>query len=196
MSALIGLGQKPTHQINCKRQTRRRPARGWPGRFRRPTATSEKPDYLKLDILSGISAGLVALRILSTDFMTETRKLAAILAADVVGYSRLACMDEDRILAAWYRPLVGSPRMEAADANDNPTPRIDGRPWRGSALSSFPTASMSANPPRTARSASSSWACGYPKNTSTPSPMYFATNPPTRCTVGPLHTRCHHVPLL
>jgi adenylate cyclase len=31
--------------------------------------------------------------------MTETRKLAAILAADVVGYSRLASVDEDRILA-------------------------------------------------------------------------------------------------
>ena len=31
--------------------------------------------------------------------MTETRKLAAILAADVVGYSRLAATDEDRTLA-------------------------------------------------------------------------------------------------
>ena len=31
--------------------------------------------------------------------MTETRKLAAILAADVVGFSRLACVDEDRTLA-------------------------------------------------------------------------------------------------
>src|ERR1019366_424232 len=31
--------------------------------------------------------------------MTETRKLAAILAADVVGYSRLASEDEDRTLA-------------------------------------------------------------------------------------------------
>jgi adenylate cyclase len=30
--------------------------------------------------------------------MTGTRKLAAILAADVVGYSRLAGMDEDRTL--------------------------------------------------------------------------------------------------
>src|SRR5215472_11631139 len=34
-----------------------------------------------------------------TDFMPETRKLAAILAADVVGYSRQASTDEDRILA-------------------------------------------------------------------------------------------------
>ena len=31
--------------------------------------------------------------------MTETRKIAAILAADVVGYSRLARSDEDRTLA-------------------------------------------------------------------------------------------------
>jgi adenylate cyclase len=31
--------------------------------------------------------------------MSDTRKLAAILAADVVGYSRLAGADEDRILA-------------------------------------------------------------------------------------------------
>jgi TolB-like protein/class 3 adenylate cyclase len=35
----------------------------------------------------------------TADFMTETRKLAAIFAADVVGYSRLAGMDEDRTLA-------------------------------------------------------------------------------------------------
>jgi hypothetical protein len=31
--------------------------------------------------------------------MTETRKLAAILVADVVGYSRLAGADEDRTLS-------------------------------------------------------------------------------------------------
>ena len=31
--------------------------------------------------------------------MAETRKLAAILAADVVGYSRLAGSDEERTLA-------------------------------------------------------------------------------------------------
>jgi adenylate cyclase len=36
--------------------------------------------------------------------LTETRKLAAILAADVVGYSRLAGADEDRTLA-WLRAL-------------------------------------------------------------------------------------------
>ena len=31
--------------------------------------------------------------------MTESRKLAAILVTDIVGYSRLAGADEDRILA-------------------------------------------------------------------------------------------------
>ena len=31
--------------------------------------------------------------------MSETRKLAAILVADIVGYSRLAGTDEDRMLA-------------------------------------------------------------------------------------------------
>src|ERR1022692_3204612 len=41
----------------------------------------------------------VALRIVTVDSMTETRKLAAILAADMVGYSRLAGIDEDRTLA-------------------------------------------------------------------------------------------------
>ena len=30
--------------------------------------------------------------------MSETRKIAAILVADIVGYSRLAGADEDRIL--------------------------------------------------------------------------------------------------
>jgi class 3 adenylate cyclase len=33
----------------------------------------------------------------ATSAMTETRKLAAILVADTVGYSRLAGADEDRI---------------------------------------------------------------------------------------------------
>ena len=36
--------------------------------------------------------------------MSETRKLAAILAADVVGYSRLADVDEDRMLARLRAP--------------------------------------------------------------------------------------------
>jgi adenylate cyclase len=37
--------------------------------------------------------------------MPETRKLAAILAADVVGYSRLASADEERTLARLLRAL-------------------------------------------------------------------------------------------
>jgi adenylate cyclase len=36
--------------------------------------------------------------------MAETRKLAAILAADIVGYSRLAGADEDRTLARLRAP--------------------------------------------------------------------------------------------
>ena len=36
--------------------------------------------------------------------MSETRELAAILVADVVGYSRLAGADEDRILARLRTP--------------------------------------------------------------------------------------------
>ena len=35
--------------------------------------------------------------------MSETRKIAAILVADVVGYSRLAGADEDRTLADFAR---------------------------------------------------------------------------------------------
>ena len=48
--------------------------------------------------------------------MTQTRKLAAILAADVVGYSRLAGADEDRTLAR-LRALRGDlidPAIEAS----------------------------------------------------------------------------------
>ena len=65
--------------------------------------------------------------------MPETRKLAAILAADVVGYSRLAGADEERTLArlrglraprrsrrrdargSWRRPLGGRAETAAAD---------------------------------------------------------------------------------
>jgi hypothetical protein len=45
--------------------------------------------------------------------MSETRKIAAILCADVVGYSRLAGADEDRILLYfqrlfWIGPVLGN----------------------------------------------------------------------------------------
>ena len=39
--------------------------------------------------------------------MAETRKLAAILAADVAGYSRLAAADEERTLARLRAPTTG-----------------------------------------------------------------------------------------
>jgi len=57
---------------------------------------------LERDILLYISAGKNSpsrYGLWRKDFMAETRKLAAILAADVVGYSRLASTDEDRTLA-------------------------------------------------------------------------------------------------
>jgi len=40
--------------------------------------------------------------------MSETRKLVAILVADVVGYSRLAGADEDRTLARLWDVSVSS----------------------------------------------------------------------------------------
>jgi adenylate cyclase len=48
--------------------------------------------------------------------MTQTRKLAAILAADVVGYSKLAGADEDRTLARL--------RALRSDLIDPPSPYI------------------------------------------------------------------------
>jgi len=47
--------------------------------------------------------------------MSETRKLAAILVADVVGYSRLTGADEDRTLAR-LRGLRSAPGMSADHA--------------------------------------------------------------------------------
>ena len=49
------------------------------------------------------------------DAMSETRKLAAILVADVVGYSRLTGADEDRTLAR-LRGLRSAPGMSADHA--------------------------------------------------------------------------------
>jgi class 3 adenylate cyclase len=51
--------------------------------------------------------------------MSESRKLAAILVADVVGYSRLAEVDEDRTLARLRRfaatsSILRSPSTTAA----------------------------------------------------------------------------------
>jgi hypothetical protein len=51
--------------------------------------------------------------------MAETRKLAAILVSDVVGYSRLAGTDEDRILARLRAlrsdlidPIIARPQLD------------------------------------------------------------------------------------
>jgi class 3 adenylate cyclase len=61
--------------------------------------------------------------------MAETRKLAAILAADVAGYSRLAAADEDRTLA----------RMRAlrSDLIDPTIAPHHGRVVKGTALNFF-----------------------------------------------------------
>jgi hypothetical protein len=48
--------------------------------------------------------------------MSETRKLAAILVADVVGYWRLAGSDEDRTLAR----LPSPPMMAASSSAPSP----------------------------------------------------------------------------
>ena len=52
--------------------------------------------------------------------MGETRKLAAILVADVVGYSRLAAVDEDRTLA----------RLRASKPSHRSRHRCASRPYR------------------------------------------------------------------
>jgi hypothetical protein len=52
--------------------------------------------------------------------MSETRKLAAILVSDVVGYSRLAGADEDRTLA----------RLGAPQRPHRPGHRRSSRPYR------------------------------------------------------------------
>jgi adenylate cyclase len=52
--------------------------------------------------------------------MSDTRKLAAILVADVVGYSRLAGADEDRILAR-----LRTPRSDLIDLTSLPNCQTD-----------------------------------------------------------------------
>ena len=48
--------------------------------------------------------------------MSQTRKLAAILVADVVGYSRLAGSDEDRTIARLPSPTI----MAASSSAQSP----------------------------------------------------------------------------
>src|SRR6202020_2617032 len=64
----------------------------------RPVARASFLDPIALDRLARRSRIPVVLHG-GEGVMSETRKIAAILVADVVGYSRLAGADEDRILA-------------------------------------------------------------------------------------------------
>jgi class 3 adenylate cyclase len=54
--------------------------------------------------------------------MTETRKIAAILVADIVGYSRLAGADEDRTLSRLrgLRSDLIDPAIDAQDPSVKP----------------------------------------------------------------------------
>jgi hypothetical protein len=52
--------------------------------------------------------------------MADTRKLAAILAADVAGYSRLAAIDEERTLARSDRPYHRGDVASSQAAQDLP----------------------------------------------------------------------------
>src|SRR5579863_7911065 len=51
--------------------------------------------------------------------MNETRKIAAILAADVVGFSRMASADEDRTLARLLNPNFTVKRFRLGAESDN-----------------------------------------------------------------------------
>jgi len=67
-------------------------ARGPPADIARAVAGLAKRVGFKLGLCANVACDCGAV-------MAETRKLAAILAADVVGYNRLAGADEDRTLA-------------------------------------------------------------------------------------------------
>jgi class 3 adenylate cyclase len=67
----------------------------------------------------GSSNSKIVLGGFAGDAMSETRKLAAILVADVVGYGRLAGADEERTLARlralrFHRPGDCNPRSRIA----------------------------------------------------------------------------------
>jgi hypothetical protein len=68
--------------------------------------------------------------------MGETRKIAAILAADVVGYSRLARADEDRTLARLraLRSDLIDPAIACITGASSSGPAT--APWSNSAASS------------------------------------------------------------
>src|ERR1700682_1788330 len=85
------------------------------------------------------------------DAMSKTRKLAAILAADMVGYSRLAAADEDRTLARLRAlrsdPALGRPPEARSEARRglaiSPTLTISG--FRASVSSDDPTVTAGLN---------------------------------------------------
>ena len=81
--------------------------------------------------------------------MVETRKLVAILAADVVGYSRLAGSDEDRTLARLR--ALRSDLIDPTIAVHNG--RVVKRTGDGNALSSFGASSMPCAAPSKCRTA-------------------------------------------
>ena len=72
----------------------------WP---RRVLLLKDKGIFIQ-SILAPRGLALVLIRDSRRGAMSETRKLAAILLADIVGYSRLAGADEDRILARAFAP--------------------------------------------------------------------------------------------
>jgi class 3 adenylate cyclase len=55
--------------------------------------------------------------------VSETRKIAAILVADVVGYSRLAGADEDRTPEPAPRNIMATIRAAAASRRSTRSPR-------------------------------------------------------------------------
>jgi hypothetical protein len=56
--------------------------------------------------------------------MAETRKLAAILVSDVVGYSRLTGSDEDRILRQWRAANVACGSTAPFPRTRSPLPKF------------------------------------------------------------------------
>ena len=98
-----------------------RPAlRGW---FYERVVSREKPVFRKAWFAAVLLLKDKAFLCFGTEVpriyqMGETRKLAAILAADVVGYSRLACVYEERTLArlrALRTDLIDPSRQNTAD---------------------------------------------------------------------------------
>ena len=91
----------------------------------------------------------------------------------------LAATNQRPLRAQHRAPLKASLARPLDYPTGQATPRLSTAATSSLSAGVFrsPTAATNACPARTALSASSSWACGYPKYTRTPSPMYFATKP-------------------